>query len=355
VRRRSQKGTLPSRSLPALMAAGLLLWGLASPQALAQGAGQPDPGQAAAGQTAAGKPATEEPAPEEVRVAVEAPTGKVPIGVPFEVRYRLEYPVGSRVFFPEKPEVAPLVLVEARHQVSSVLGVSGSEEHLLRLLPVRRGTGRVPSIEIPWVAASGEARTARTPEVTVEVASSLQDTEAPELTPAGTPVAVRVPNLPLLIAAGALAVALLAAVAAIWGWRRYQAWKEAHRPPPPPRPAHEVALEKLTALEARGLVEAGEYQALALGVSEVLREFLGALHGFQGVDLTTWEVLRALEGRDLGRITRMELEDFLSFCDLVKFAKYRPAPAEAQGMVPRARDIVMRAMEGRLPGTAAGA
>jgi hypothetical protein len=302
--------------------------------------------------TPGGTPDAAEPG--EVRVTVEGPSGPVPLGTPFEVRFHLEYPVGTRIFFPEKPEVAPLVLVDARHQVPPVLGIASSEDHVLRLLPVRRGTSRVPPFEIPWVAASGEARSVRSPEVTVEVASVLDDTEAPELAPAGKPVPVRVPNLPLLIAAGALVVAILAAAAGIWGWRRYQAWKEAHRPPPPPRPAHEVALEKLRDLEARGLAEAGEYQALALGVSEVLREFLGALHGFQGVDLTTWEVIRAIQGRDLGRISALDLEEFLSFCDLVKFAKYQPAPSEGEGIVPRARDIVMRVMEGRLPGPASG-
>lgn len=322
---------------------GLLLLGaLVSPMVQAQSPEDPGPPAAA-------------PEPGEVRIAVEGPSGPVPIGSPVEVRFHLEYPVGTRVFFPEKPEVAPLVLVDARHQVSPVLGISSFEDHVLRLLPVRRGTAHVPSFEVPYVTAAGEARTGRTPEATFEVASGIDDTEAPELAPAGKTVPVRVPNLPLLIVAGVLAVSLVAAGGAIWAWRRYQAWKEAHRPPPPPRPAHEVALEKLRDLEARGLAEAGEFQALALGVSEVLREFLGNLHGFQGVDLTTWEVLRAIQGRDLGRISAMDLEDFLSFCDLVKFAKYQPAPSEGQGMVPRARDIVMRVMEGRPGGPAAGA
>ena len=111
----------------------MLLGLLASPKATAQAA---DP---------EGPPAEHV----EVRVTAEGPSGPVPIGTPFEVRYHLEYPVGTRVFFPETPEVAPLVLVETRHQVSPVLGVSSSEDHVLRLMPVRRGSARVPSFEVP--------------------------------------------------------------------------------------------------------------------------------------------------------------------------------------------------------------
>ena len=78
----------------------------------------------------------------------------------------------------------------------------------------------------------------------------------------------------------------------------------------------------------------------------MLREFLGATYGFAGVDLTSWEVLRALEGQDLRRLARPELEDFLSLCDLIKFAKHVPSVEEAGCLTRRAREAVARVMDG---------
>lgn len=292
-------------------------------------------------------------APSDVAVKVDVVAEDVRVGRPFTVRFALSYPAGTRVYFPENPAVAPLVLVKAARETSAVLGAGTGESHALTLLPVRTGAAVVPPVEVPYVTADGQARTVRTPEVRVQVGSVLSDTAAPELAATGAPVAVRVRNTPLLLGLAGLAVAILAAALGILGWRRFVAWRDARRPPPPPRPPRDVALERLAQIEALGLAEAGRYQELAFQVSEVLREFLGGTYGFAGVDLTTWEVLRALERKDLGRLARPELEDFLSVCDLIKFAKYAPAPAEAAQLIPRAREAVERVAAGAMVETVA--
>lgn len=293
--------------------------------------------------------APSDPAPEaalpsqgDLKFRVDADASNVSVGRPLTVTFEITYPQGTRVYFPESPAVAPLVLIQAARDASAVLGQDTGEKHVLTLLPVRVGAAVLPPIEVPYVTAAGEARTAATPEVRVQVGSTMGNEVAPQLAESGRPVAVRVRNSPLLWSLSGLGIALLAAVLAILGYRRFRAWSDARRPPPPPRPAHEVAFERLGEIEAMGLVESGEFQRLALLVSEVVREFLGATFRFSGVDLTTWEVLRNLEGKDLRRLSRPELEDFLSLCDLIKFAKYVPAVEEAEGLTRRARDVVDR-------------
>lgn len=302
------------------------------------------PAAPAADPTAAAEPQDALPAQGDLRFRVDIEAADVSVGRPFTVKFEVTYPAGTRVYFPESPAVAPMVLVQTTGESSAVLGSGTFEKHALTLLPVRVGAAVLPSIEVPYVAASGEAKVAATPEVRVQVVSTLGDETAPELASSGTPVPVRVRNQLLLWILAGLGVSLVTAVASILGYRRLKAWLDSRRPPPPPRPAHEVAFERLAEIEAMGLVESGDFQQLALLVSEVLREFMGATFGFAGIDLTTWEVLRVLEGRDLRRLSRPELEDFLSLCDLIKFAKYAPSIEEASSLVRRARDAVERVM-----------
>ena len=287
---------------------------------------------------------------EDVTFAIDIDPTTLAVGKRFTVKLTATFPEGTRLYFPEAPVVKPFLLVSHQHDAQAVAGVGTSESHSLTMLPVRVGTSVLAPMEVPYVTATGEARIAHTPEVRIQVGSTLGDETDPQPAPAGTPMPVRVRNTPLIWGLSSLGVALAAALIAILAYRRWRTWREAHRPPPPPRPAHEVALERLAQIEAMGLVDAGDFKQLALLVTEVVREFLGGRFGFSGVDLTTWEVLGLLAGRDLGRMTTVELEDYLGFCDLVKFAKFQPTADEGRGLLRRAYEVVSRVMEGRAPG-----
>ncbi|MBM4396504.1 MAG: hypothetical protein FJ087_12550 [Deltaproteobacteria bacterium] len=283
---------------------------------------------------------------EDVTFRVDIDPATLVIGKRFRIRFELSYPPGTRAYFPETPVTKPFLLLSHGRDTTAVAGTSAGETHALELLPVRLGTSVIAPIEVPYVDPSGAARVARTPEVRIQVAGTLGNEADPQPAGPGEPVPVRVPNTPLVWALSAIGIALLASAIGALGYRRWRAWKDAHRPPPPPRPAHEVARERLAEIEAMGLVEAGDFSQLALLVSEVVREFLGARLSFAGVDMTTWEVLQAVSGRDLGRLSAVELEDFLALCDLVKFAKFTPTPAEGAGLLRRAREAVDKVTAG---------
>src|SRR6185295_5227365 len=106
-----------------------------------------------------------------------------------------------------------------------------------------------------------------------------------------------------------------------------------YRPGPPPRPAHEVAMEKLDRLGAYGFLEDADNRPFYFSVSEVIREYLGARYGFDSLELTTDELVAQLKRaakNELG-LTEGEITGWLSACDLVKFAKISPTVAEARG------------------------
>src|SRR4029077_20112033 len=114
------------------------------------------------------------------------------------------------------------------------------------------------------------------------------------------------------------------------------------RPGPPPRPAHEIALEKLDRLGQYGFLEDADNRPFYFAVSEIIREYLGARFGFDSLELTTDELVAELgrtSDRDLGMF-RGEIQGWLSACDLVKFAKISPSATEARGALETALRIV---------------
>ena len=86
---------------------------------------------------------------------------------------------------------------------------------------------------------------------------------------------------------------------------------------------HERALQRLRSAPR---TTAAEIEAFYVEVSAVLRLYLEERFGLRAPERTTEEFLRELEsGAALAREHRAELKQFLSQCDLVKFAAYRPS------------------------------
>lgn len=284
----------------------------------------------------------------EISVKASVETNEIFIGRQFTVRFDFTYPQGTRIYFPDKPETKPFVLVTSKSEDKAVLGAGTSEHHELSLLSVRSGELVLMPFEVPVVMPDGQASSVPTPQVNLKVLSSLGNEEAPKLAPPGETVPVPVRNDLLIWGLGAALVAGLAALLAIFGYRRYRAWVEAHRPPPPPIPPHELAYRRLREIELMGLIDGRMFKELALMVSDVIREFLGGKLDFPGSDSTTWETIVYVRDRrpdqSIGLLDINELDDFLNLCDLIKFAKFEPSPSDAESLLRRGRAIVDRVM-----------
>jgi len=110
---------------------------------------------------------------------------------------------------------------------------------------------------------------------------------------------------------------------------------------PPPRPADEVALEKLDALVGRDLPRLGEFNQFYTELSQVLREYLGGRWAFDSMDLTTTELLKRMERVRLEHFILEKLGYLLSDFDLVKFAKVVPSASRATEDLERVRNLVL--------------
>jgi hypothetical protein len=138
---------------------------------------------------------------------------------------------------------------------------------------------------------------------------------------------------------GALVGGLLA-----WLIYRWMKRPKPVAPPPPPRPPWEVAFERLDEVRHAGLLETQRFSEFFDRVNDAVREYLGARFGFDGLESTTDETLRALRRAPHFGLPLPELAAFLQECDLVKFADMTPTLTECERALVEAERVVRATM-----------
>ena len=98
----------------------------------------------------------------------------------------------------------------------------------------------------------------------------------------------------------------------------------------PPRPAHEIAYEALEVLKQKEYLKRREFKLYYIELSDIVRRYLENRFNLRAPEMTTEEFLNSVkDNKALSYEHKSLLRDFLSHCDLVKFAKYEPAEKEA--------------------------
>jgi hypothetical protein len=120
-------------------------------------------------------------------------------------------------------------------------------------------------------------------------------------------------------------------------------------PPPPPRPPWEVALEQLDEARHAGLLETQRLAEFYDRVNDAVRQYLGARFGFDGLESTTAETLKALRRAPHFGLPFPEVAAFLQDCDLVKFADMTPSVGECERALAQAERIVRATMPAQAP------
>lgn len=130
-------------------------------------------------------------------------------------------------------------------------------------------------------------------------------------------------------------IALLVAILfALLAWRLWQAWRRRRNAPLPP---FEAAEREFARIEAMRLIESGEPERYVALMTDVLRVYLAArVEGIQRSH-TTQELLAAATPI---RPYAPGLGELLSAADMVKFARQRVSPSDAQALAAQARAIV---------------
>ena len=278
--------------------------------------------------------------PDAPTVAARADKTEAHVGDPIRISVVAVAKSGVPVNLPGTFDLGPFSLLGRDETIEQNLGDGRlRREFVFKVAAYEPGPVELPAIEVTYLGPTGEVKTVRTAPLPIKIASLIANEPEPALKDAATTVSVMEENrIPLYIGGGLLGAGV-GALIMFFIARKLRA-RRGERPGPPPRPVHEIALERLDRLGAYGFLENADNRPFYFAVSEVIRDYLGARYGFDSLELTTDELIGELK-RQAGRDMILgEIQGWLSACDLVKFAKVSPTAAEARGALESAIRIV---------------
>lgn len=106
-------------------------------------------------------------------------------------------------------------------------------------------------------------------------------------------------------------------------------------------PAHITAYEELEALRSKKLVSKGMIKQFYFELSSIARRYLEKRFSLRAPEMTTEEFLISLkDSKVLSYEQKGLLKEFLSHCDMVKFAKYGPTDKEIDSSFNSAKKLI---------------
>jgi hypothetical protein len=144
------------------------------------------------------------------------------------------------------------------------------------------------------------------------------------------------------VVAGLVCLGCCAAVA--W-WYRH--WRRTS--PTAPQPAHVLALQALDRLRTQQLSSQQQVDAFYVGLSDIVRHYVGWRFGLHALEQTSEEFLATVRLTG-GVLTSHQvlLSTFLQHCDLAKFARYWPAPDAIRQDIERATAFITQTADAQV-------
>lgn len=189
---------------------------------------------------------------------------------------------------------------------------------------VKPGDYRIEPVEVTW---PGGRATVASPALRVRDLTPDEVADLERFAPIVMP-APRESLIPSWAAWAVSAVALAGAAVALAAWLLARR-RRLEELPGVPRMPWEVARERLRALAALGLAEAGDARAFYIELSDILRRYIEDRFHVHAPERTTPEFLGEAAGTGLFSQDQQEmLAAVLRHADRVKFAKHEPAAGE---------------------------
>lgn len=267
---------------------------------------------------------------------------EVRLAEPLTLEMTIVSDVGAEVFPPLLPALGGFEIVSPDKGLERVEAQKKTTTRRWTVLPVRVGVEKVTPIELPYRTLDGAEGVVTTPPLRVYVRGHLENDNDPALGAAPPLVDVIATNWVLI---WVLSIGGTLIFAALVGWVIVLAMRqrfEALKPKAPPRPANEVALERLHRLDATPDHELDGGRRVAETI-DTLREYLGRRYDIDALEMTTNELAFALtQGLDLRGASPEAIVSLLQSADLVKFARLVPPPDEARAPAAVVRQLVLQ-------------
>lgn len=301
-----------------------LLLTLVSARVAAQGAPEAPLGGATSAQAAQSVPA--------VRLTTKLTPSTLQVGELAKLSITVDAPSTTEVSLPEQ-SFGGLELADRRLR-TELRGERTLTTYELDLLALEAGKIDLPALTLRFVGVNGELSSGQTDPKQLTVRSLIANEPNAEPKPATKPISVMRDDYTVAwVAFGLLAIALIVTATLLlsrWLKRR----PKAPEPLPPPRPAWELAIERLHGLlgQKDELFAHDRGEEFVDGVSDALREYLGRRYGFDGLERTTGELMSTLERMRPHKLSLSGVSLLLDECDLVKFARAKPNAEQCQDL-----------------------
>lgn len=268
-------------------------------------------------------------------LTVTADRDGVRVAEPVRVTVELQGPQGAETQLPDLAGAVEDFLVQDHSPIETERAEDGTQVQRQSFVLDSNVSGPrvVPSLTV--VTDEGEVTTAP---LSIEVASGIEGEYDPaEYADIVGPVSIPKPrNWAFLWWAAGLVSAVVAL--AWWLLRGRKARAAQVAPPPPP---HVWALQQLEALLAEKLVERGRVPEFYFRLSGLVRTYIELRFGLMAPERTTEEFLVEVQRSDALRFGPKDmLGDFLTACDLVKFARHEPRGVEIDTVVDASRTFI---------------
>jgi hypothetical protein len=111
-------------------------------------------------------------------------------------------------------------------------------------------------------------------------------------------------------------------------------------------PAHQQAFDELNALVSENLVENGKIKEFYHKISDILRRYIENRFHIRAPELTTEEFLTGIKERnEFDTAHKQLLKNFLTHCDLVKFARHQPQREDIQKTFDACKEFILGTQE----------
>ncbi|MDD2772828.1 MAG: hypothetical protein PHP45_03925 [Elusimicrobiales bacterium] len=276
----------------------------------------------------------------ETAFEIKKPAEKLRLGSPFQIELDALYPDGYSIR-PDSSTASSGSFETMVIQEKSKAGDNGRlrSAFVFSVMPFDVGRATFPAVSWLLSAPDGSSATVKSPELPLEISSYSDNVKD-----ADSLRDIRPPWKPFNRMRWLLLAAAAAALAAWFHWRRRRsrAAETAAGPAPDLRPAHVIALDELDKLASGPLWPEGRYKEFYNRLADIQRDYITRRMEVPAHNFNTAELCRELlrTGQD-GQIVAA-LRKFFSGCDLVKFARYRPAAEERDADMELARTLIRR-------------
>ncbi len=267
-------------------------------------------------------------AAQEVKVTARVDSNNILIGDWLTLHVEVRHPGHQDIQFVALPDsLAGFEIIQRDSIQRQSIGEDIVESTSFTITAYDTGTFIIPPLNVRYKSSVDTATLfAESSPIPVFVHGMAVDTtkEIKDIKPPMTPGISFSEILPYLIG-----IVVIAAVV----WVVFYVMKKRKRgesiiPEPPPRPAHEVALEALRSLDAEKLWQRGKVKEYHSKLTDIVRLYIERRFDVRALEMITDEILSAQEIKRIDHELYNDLRELLTLADLVKFARVQPAATE---------------------------